>query len=149
MPAAADIQSAACVRDVMTARVHTLELDDSVYQAARLFERERFHHVVILARGKVFGVISDRDILKSISPFVGNPVLERAQDLATLRKRVHQIMTRKPVTVNPAVSIGEAARTMLAQKVSCLPVVDDHGALLGILTVRDLVAQLSPAGQEE
>jgi acetoin utilization protein AcuB len=127
----------------MTAQVHTLHLDDSLRTAASLFEREHFHHVVVLERGRVQGVVSDRDILKTISPFVGNPMLERPQDASTLKKRVHQIMSRKPVTVGRECSIAAAAERMLTQRVSCLPVVDDDGSLIGIVTVRDLIAQLA------
>jgi acetoin utilization protein AcuB len=139
----ATIHPAAEVRDIMTAQVHTLHLDDSLRTAASLFEREHFHHVVVLERGRVHGVVSDRDILKAVSPFVGNPMLERPQDASTLKKRVHQIMTRKPVTIGGDQSITAAADVMLTQRVSCLPVVDDDGKLLGIVTVRDLLAQLA------
>ncbi len=145
MEPTAIIQPAEWVRDIMTAQVHTLHLDDSLRTAASLFEREHFHHVVVLERGRVHGVVSDRDILKAISPFVGNPVLERPQDLSTLKKRVHQIMTRKPVTIGGDQSITAAADVMLTQRVSCLPVVDDDGKLLGIVTVRDLVGHLAAA----
>ncbi|MFH1110853.1 MAG: CBS domain-containing protein [Planctomycetota bacterium] len=143
MEPTAVIHPAAEVRDIMTAQVHTLHLDDSLRTAASLFEREHFHHVVVLERGRVQGVVSDRDILKAVSPFVGNPMLERPQDASTLKKRVHQIMTRKPVTIEGDQSIAVAADVMLTQRVSCLPVVDDDGKLLGIVTVRDLLAQLA------
>jgi len=71
--------------------------------------------------------------------------MERPQDLATMRKRIHQIMSRKPVTVRLEQSTAEAARLMLDQRVSCLPVIDDDGALAGIVTMRDLIAQLVEA----
>jgi acetoin utilization protein AcuB len=134
---------AVSVRDIMTLHTHSLQPDDSLRTAASLFEREHFHHVVILEHGRVFGVVSDRDILKAISPFVGNPILERSQDVNTLNRRVHQIMSRKPVTVGSECSIAAAAERMLTQHVSCLPVVDDDGSLMGIVTVRDLIAQLA------
>ncbi len=108
---------AVSVRDIMTPHTHTLHPDDSLRTAASLFEREHFHHAVILEHGRVFGVVSDRDLLKAISPFVGNPILERLQDVSTLKKRVHQIMSRKPVTVGPECSIAAAAERMLTQRV--------------------------------
>lgn len=133
------------VCDVMTARVFTVEPDDSLAHATRLFEREHFHHAVILDRGHIFGVISDRDILKALSPFLGQSMVERPQDLATKRKRIHQIMTRNPVTIRSDQTVAEAARKMLDQHVSCLPVVSDEGALMGILSMRDLIAQVAGA----
>jgi len=136
------VQPSPLVRDIMTTVIHTLHLDDSVHSAAQLFEKERFHHVIVLDKHRVFGVVSDRDILKSVSPFVGNPMMERPQDLGTLRKRIHQIMTRKPVTIGPDETVSAAAEKFLSHRVSCLPVVDEQGAILGIVTIRDLVGQL-------
>jgi len=135
--------SAVGVREVMTARVQTLGMDNSIHEAARLFEREHFHHVVILERGRIFGVISDRDILKTLSPFLGQVTLERPQDVATKRKPIHQIMTRKPVTISVNASASEAARMMLSERVSCLPVVNDEGKLVGIVSMRDLIVQVA------
>lgn len=140
---------AVSVRDIMTQHTHTLHPDDSLRTAASLFEREHFHHAVILEHGRVFGVVSDRDLLKAISPFVGNPLMERIQDASTLKKRVHQITSRKPVTIGPQCSIAAAAERMLTQRVSCLPVVEDNGVLVGIVTVRDLIAQLASISASE
>ncbi|MCC7293647.1 MAG: CBS domain-containing protein [Phycisphaerales bacterium] len=135
--------SCARVGEVMTARVHTLGPDDFLFRAVRLFEREHFHHVVILEDGKILGVISDRDILKALSPFLGQSMMERPQDLATPRRRLHQVMSRKPVTIHVDQSTADAATRMLDQHVSCLPVVDDAGAMVGILSMRDLIAQIA------
>jgi len=135
----------ALVSDIMTPHAHTLHPEDSLRTAASLFEREHFHHAIVMERGRVFGVVSDRDILKAVSPFVGNPILERSQDASTLKKRLHQIMTRRPVTIGPDCAIAAAAEMMLTQRVSCLPVVSDDGTLVGIVTARDLVAHLAGA----
>ena len=127
------------VRDIMTTRVHTVDMDDPMLTAKRLFDREHCHHAVVMQRNRVFGVVSDRDILKVISPFVGNRMMERSQDLNTLKKRVHQIMSRDLVTIGPDETIVEAADKMLSERVSCLPVVDESRSLLGIVTIRDFV----------
>ncbi len=122
----------------MRSLVQTLSPDSSLREAKQLFERKRFHHVVIRERQKIVGVISDRDVLKAISPFVGNP-MERSQDRSTLSKRIHQIMKRSLVTTGPDATAAEAAKKMLRENVSCLPVVDDDQQILGIVTVRDFV----------
>lgn len=53
--------------------------------------------------------------------------------------RAHHIMTRKVITIAPGASIMDAARLMLDNHVSGLPVVDLKGALVGIITERDLL----------
>ncbi len=139
MPQPLATQSTMCVQDIMTTPVHTVDMDDSILTAKCLFDRERCHHVVVLERNQVIGVVSDRDILKVVSPFVGHRVMERSQDLNTLKKRVHQIMSRELVTVGPDETIARAAGKMLSEGVSCLPVVDDARAPLGIVTTRDIL----------
>ena len=133
------------VRDIMTTRVLTVGMDDSIMAAKNLFDRERFHHAVVIDRKQVVGVLSDRDILKAISPFVNSEWMERPQDHATLRRRVHQIMVRDPVTIGPDETAASAARLMLAERVSCLPVVDEGRSLLGIVTIRDFAAWAAKA----
>ena len=132
-------QSVICVRDIMTNIVHTVQMDDLLHTAKLLFDRKRFHHAVVLERDRVVGVVSDRDILKAISPFLGKPMMERSQDLNTLRKRIHQIMSRNLVTIGLDETVAEAAQKMLDERVSCLPVVDENRILLGIVTIRDFV----------
>ncbi|MFQ5423896.1 MAG: CBS domain-containing protein [Phycisphaerae bacterium] len=127
------------VRDIMSSHVCTLHLDDSVRAAKALFQKKRFHHVLILQHGKAVGVLSDRDVLKAISPFAGHALMERPQDAGTLKKRIHQIMTRRLVSIGPEASLAKAAELMLTEHVSCLPVTDAEGQLLGIVTIRDLM----------
>jgi acetoin utilization protein AcuB len=77
--------------------------------------------------------------LKNLSPFVGKAMTERAQDLATLQRRVHQIMTRKLVSTGADASVVRAAELMLEHHISCLPVVNGAGRPVGIVTWRDLL----------
>lgn len=128
---------------IMTRRVVTVGLDDSVLTARALFEQHRFHHLLVVNRGKVVGVLSDRDLLRTISPFVGK-LAERSQDLHTLKRRVHQVMTRDLVTADEDMSVADAARVMIGFNVSCLPVVDGEGRPVGIVTWKDLVRAFVP-----
>jgi CBS domain-containing protein len=48
-------------------------------------------------------------------------------------------MTREPTTVRPTTSLVHAARLMLANKFGCLPVCEDDGTLVGIITEADFV----------
>ncbi len=129
------------IADIMSREPVTVGMDEDLRRVRELFELYRFHHLLVLLNGEVVGVISDRDLLRATSPFVGR-ASERPQDLATLNRRVHQIMTRKPVVVAPESPLPEAAQLMLTQRVSCLPVVPDTGGLAGIVTWRDVVRAL-------
>lgn len=126
------------VETIMTRHVVTVSMDDTLRQVRELFQSVRFHHLVVIDKDLVVGVISDRDLLKNISPFVGK-FTERTQDSFTLSRKVHQIMSRRLVSCRPDQSLGEAGRMMLDNQVSCLPILDGAGACVGIVTLRDLL----------
>ncbi len=129
------------IDEIMTRGAATVEMDDSVERVRDLFEEHGFHHLLVIEKGRLLGVVSDRDLLRNLSPFIGK-LAERPHDLATLNRRVHQIMTRKPVTVTPEMSVEAAAHVMLEQHVSCLPVVTEDGNLVGIVSSRDLLSSM-------
>lgn len=132
------------VDSIMSREPVTVGMDDDLHRVKDLFELYRFHHLLVLLGEKLVGVISDRDLLRASSPFIGR-ASERPQDIATLNRRVHQIMTRKLVVVAPDTPVRESARLMLEKRVSCLPVVTEEGKLLGIVTWRDQLRSLLPS----
>ncbi len=123
---------------IMTTRVVTIEMDDSLEVVRDLFKKVRIHHLLVVDNQKLVGIISDRDMLKAVSPFVGT-MSETTRDRATLNKRAHQIMSHHPVTVRSSCSLQEAAQLMLARGVSCLPVTTMNGEVLGIVTWKDVL----------
>ncbi len=131
--------TAPTVAEIMTRRIETVSMDDELRLVREIFEREKFHHLIVVESGRAVGVISDRDLLKHLSPFLGR-VSERAQDSDTLRRRAHQVMSRPLVSCGPEASITFAARLMLERKLSCLPVIDGRERCVGIVTLRDVLA---------
>ena len=131
------------LRDIMSTRIVTIELDDRLEAGKEVFDAMKFHHVLVVEDGKLFGVVSDRDLLRALSPFVGSTV-ETARDAATLNKRAHQIMSRKPVTLGPDAEIADATRLFLEHTISCIPIVDAAFRPVGIVTWRDVLRSLAP-----
>jgi CBS domain-containing protein len=70
----------------------------------------------------------------------------RSSDLATLK--VADLMSRRPLTCMPETRVGEAAEVMRDRKISSLGVVDAEGALIGIVTTRDLTARVLAEGKD-
>ncbi len=127
------------VGDIMTRKVVTVKMDDTLRRIREIFDECFIHHLVVVKGRQVVGVISDRDLLKNISPFVDNEWMERRQDVNTLKRKAHQIMRRSPIVTGETVSVALATAYLLAQKVTCLPVVDEREHLRGIVTWRDLL----------
>ncbi len=129
------------VETIMSKKIVTVEMDETLERIREIFEQDRFHPVLVVSGPRLMGVISDRDLLKSISPYVGT-FSETSRDLATLQKRAHQIMSRKPISVPKDATVQVAAETLLANNISCLPVTNEEGNVEGILTWKDVLAAL-------
>jgi acetoin utilization protein AcuB len=128
---------------IMTAKVVTVAMDDRLEVVKEIFDTMNFHHLLVIdEHEKLSGVLSDRDLLRALSPYVGSAA-ETARDLATLNKRVHQIMTRHPLTLRPHSSVQEAAGLLLGNRISCVPIVDGDFKPVGIVSWRDLLRALS------
>jgi acetoin utilization protein AcuB len=129
---------------VMTTRLVTVEIDDSLEVVKQIFDSVKFHHLLVVdSAGKLCGVISDRDLLRALSPYLGT-LSENARDTATLKKRVHQIMTRQPVTLPAEATVADAVQTFLEHRVSCIPIVGPGFKAMGIVSWRDVLKSLLP-----
>jgi acetoin utilization protein AcuB len=126
------------INQIMSTKLVTVGLDDSLGTVKDIFDNARFHHLLVIEEGKLIGVVSDRDLLRSISPNIGTNRYT-LQDLATLNKRVHQIVTRKPITLSPEATVIDAVSVFNTYAISCIPVVDADGVAVGILSWRDIM----------
>lgn len=127
------------IRDIMTEDVMSIHMDDTLLTAHTLFKQLRFHHLLVVENGRLMGVLSDRDVLRWIGPRLDTPA-ETRDDITRMRKPIHQLMSREPVTVAPDTTVTYAGNLMLEQRVSCLPVVGDKGYPVGIVSWRDLLS---------
>lgn len=126
------------IKQLMTHPVDVVKMDDSLAHVNNLFELRGFHHLAVVERGKLIGVISDRDLLKALSPNLGSPS-ETLKDMMCLNKRAHQIMTRHPITIKLDQGMFHAIRLFNRHNISCLPVVNENDKPIGMLSWRDIL----------
>jgi acetoin utilization protein AcuB len=130
------------VSTIMTTRVVSVDMDDRLDVVKQIFDTLNFHHLLVVDdRKKLTGIVSDRDLLKALSPYIGG-VTESARDLATLNKRVHQIMSRQLITLHPQAFVADAVRLFLENRISCIPIVDREFKPVGIVSWRDILKSL-------
>jgi acetoin utilization protein AcuB len=142
LPSDGDEDISMAMRDIMTIRVVTVEMDDRLEVVKEIFDTMNFHHLLVVdEHKKLSGVVSDRDLLRALSPYVGSAA-ETARDLATLNKRVHQIMSRRPIVLHPHSGIADAVTMLLTHRISCIPIVDDENTPVGIVSWRDVLKSL-------
>jgi len=129
------------VETIMSKKIVSVAMDDSLRKVKSMFDNQRFHHLLVVESDRLFGVVSDRDFLKALSPNIGTAT-ETNRDAATLNKKVHQIMTRNPVTLGPGADIRDAIDVFNNYNISCIPVVDDEHKPVGIISWRDILRTL-------
>jgi CBS domain-containing protein len=117
------------VRDVMTPDPRTVTPNDSIQAAAQIMREEDTGIVPVVEKGRLAGVVTDRDIvLRAVAR--GMPPTERVGRLATADIEA----------VTPDISTREAARIMGEHQVRRLPVVE-NGRLVGIVSLGDLAVK--------
>jgi len=125
------------IRDLMTAKPVTVDLDTPVLEARQIMLGKRIRHLLVTDGPKLAGMVTDRDIRLNLpSPATSLSVWEINYLLARLT--VESVMTKALVTVSPGWDPRDAAVLMLDHKIGALPVVD-NGELVGIITETDLL----------
>lgn len=127
------------ISSIMTEKVLKVRMDDSFSTIRDILDTVSFHHLLVVEDKKLVGVISDRDVLKLISPLLSEDAGDRRRVVELEHRKVHQIMTRNPVTVDKDMSVDAAVKLMLKNNISCLPVVAHGGEVDGVLTSRDIL----------
>jgi len=117
---------------LMVKDVVTLERGASVYEAVKLLNKNKIGCLVILDRGRIAGIVTERDLLERVLEKCKNPK-------ETL---VSEIMTRNVITGTPDMDAIEATRIMFKIKVKKLPILEGN-QLVGIVTLTDIARATS------
>lgn len=125
-------------QDIMVTNVICVDMDDRLPNVRKTMASHEFHHLPVTEKGKLVGIISDRDLLRFISPFIDS-ASEQPRDLDTLNHAAHQVMTRQPIAVKANTSIEEIVAWFKRVDISCLPVIDEEEQVIGIISWRDLI----------
>jgi CBS domain-containing protein len=113
------------IQDVMTSDIVSIAPDAALSEAREKLRLSDIHHLVVIDRKRVVGVLSDRDLA------------DRSQDL-----HVADVMTRGVATISPRATLRQAAGKMEGRTIGCLPVMEGS-TLAGIVTISDLLRALA------
>jgi len=136
------------VEDLMTSKVFTVEQHDLIDRVFFLIHYERIRHLPVVEKGKVIGIVSDRDLYKALGPKSNSNAIEAptgtgTAELHVIPKKVQHIMHRGVITVSRDTYASEAAAIMADNKIGALPVVDKDNKLVGILSSTDILRVFS------
>lgn len=124
------------IRDWMTPDPVTIPGSTTVPDAYWLMVEKNIHRLLVVDRGVLTGIVTEEDLRSafqsttiSINPLRMNQIL--------CEMPVRQLMSRDPVSIEPTATVLDAARLMLENKISTLPILEDS-RVVGIVTEGDL-----------
>ncbi len=117
------------VNEIMTRNVATMDSDATIQQASILLRKRNIHGLVVVSGKDVIGIVTDKDIVSKVV----------AENASAREIKVKDIMSAKVVVAKPSDSIADTTRVMFANDLSRLPIVDDKGNLVGIISIRDMM----------
>ncbi|MDD5005105.1 MAG: CBS domain-containing protein [Candidatus Omnitrophica bacterium] len=139
------------VKDVMAKKVKSILPDAKVNKAWDLLSENKISGLPVIDRDKkLLGMFTEKDIIKyilpgyldKVGPFVyqddPKAMKNKVKELLSERK-VCDVMRKEVVTIDPDVSLSEAAKIILTEKVRRIPVVDKEGKVVGIIAREDVV----------
>jgi acetoin utilization protein AcuB len=119
----------------MTRNVVCIHAHDSIETAKDIMDEWDIRHLPVVDHGKLVGMLSDRDILLRTSLTSNNvKVVDDCE--------VRDAMTARVITCSPTDSIAKIASAMTDKKIDSVPVVEDDGELVGLVTSTDLLELL-------
>lgn len=118
--------------------VWTIEPAASVLDAAMLMNEQKIGALVVVEDDRIVGMFTERDVLQRV-------VGERRDPAET---QVADVMTVEVVCCSPATTVDEARGAMKNRRIRHLPVADEDGHLLGLISIGDLNAQLQEAQEQ-
>ncbi|MFT3957860.1 MAG: CBS and ACT domain-containing protein [Desulfovibrio sp.] len=130
------------VQNWMTTDVVSVGPDTSLLKVGKLMKDHHIRRIpVVDENGQVVGIISDRDV-RDASPSKATTLDMYEMHYLLAELKAKNIMTANPITVKPTDTVEQAALIMLDNKVGGLPVVDDSGKLVGIISDHDVFKAL-------
>ena len=115
--------------------------------------------IVVIKENKPIGIITSRDIIpkgkyltfKIQSKGFKNAFNEKKTNDAKLRKpiMIKDMMTTDPLVIDEGANLFEAAKIMIENRISGIPVVNNSQEIVGIITKTDIIKAIADMGRNE
>jgi CBS domain-containing protein len=119
------------IQDVTTSPPVTLPLDAPVSKAIETMRKKKVGAVMVVAKKrprKLAGILTERDLLQRVLAKKGYG-----------RIALEKVMTKAPETLHPKDSLAYALNKMSVGRFRHIPLVDDQGVPIGMLSIRDVI----------
>ena len=128
------------VSETMATDLITVEAETTLADAKGLMQDNNIRHLpVVDSKGKLLGIVTDRDMRDAQpSSLLDSEAYERTY-VQVMQHKVKDIMTEDPLTISVFYTLQDTLLVMGKKKVGALPVIDEDGYLMGIMSTRDLL----------
>ena len=126
------------IQDWMAKDVMTVDENTSLMRATRIMKESNIRRLPVVSHGKLIGIITDRDV-KDASPSKTTSLDIHELYYLLSEMKVKDVMTATPLTLAGTDTLEKAAIVMLNSRISGLPVVDESGQLIGLLSETDVL----------
>lgn len=120
------------LKDIAIRAVETADPEATVDTLARIMADAGVGSVVVTDANRVVGVVTDRDV-----------ALTLARDVDPTERTAADVMAAEPLTLPSSAGVLELTEVMATEGVRRIPVVDDNGVIVGIVTLDDVIRLLS------
>jgi signal transduction histidine kinase len=119
------------VRDLLKQEIFTIESNDPIKNAAKVMNNLGISCLIVTSEGLAVGIITERDIMKSIM-----------FDIANIHELpVKNFMSNNLITIRDNATVGESLELMTRNRIKKLPVKNEEGTIVGIVSMTDIVYQ--------
>lgn len=125
------------VKDWMSANVITISTTTTLPEAHKLMIEHQIRRLPIMKDGRLVGMVTRGDI-RGAEPSDATSLSIWEINYLLSRLKIEEIMTVQPIAIRDTATVGEVAELMLTHKVSGLPVLNEQGDLVGIITESDI-----------
>jgi isocitrate dehydrogenase len=125
----------------MSSPVVVVDPDTTVSYAMTLMRRRNIHSVVVAAsdQNKAYGIVTTTDIRDKIVAAERNPA----------EVKIREIMSGPIITGKPEWTLMECSKIMQEYKFHHLPIADEHGTLIGMISATDIFMAVEESGWED
>jgi len=125
--------------EFMSTELVTCSLGDEVDNVWRLMQDRSFAGLPVVDRGRVVGMVTQKDLLDSGVIF---PVFEAKRGRFKAPSKISSVMKTSVISLPSTATIKEAARLMIEKNIGRVPVMDKKGKIIGIVDREDVVKAL-------
>ena len=131
------------VKTLMTKDLITVGPEDKLTVVKEIFEKNKIHHIPVVHQKKMMGLISKTDFVYFLRGFNRNEEDHFVNEARLRAYKAEDIMTKGLATLSPNDRINVALEIFMENRFHAVPVVEENGELVGIMTTFDIIKALA------